>query len=130
VLDDLAAGGGAIAELEGRPVGCLRWQIAENGHFHVRRVGVAPELQRQGIGRALMAWAEQEGRRRGCAGVSVGVRIALPGNLDFYRKLGYEVVAEHRHEGYADTTWLAMRKHLQKTGSPVSAQAQTRAHAL
>jgi hypothetical protein len=40
----------------------------------------------------------------------VGVRVALRDNLDFFRKLGYEVTAEHRHEGYERTTWLAMRK--------------------
>jgi GNAT superfamily N-acetyltransferase len=104
VTDDLSAGGGAIAELDGRPVGCLRWQVATNGDFHVRRVAVEPELQRHGIGRALMAWAEREARRRGCKAVSVGVRLALPGNLAFYRELGYEITGEHRHEGYTRTT--------------------------
>ena len=112
VAEELAAGGGAIANLDGRPVGCLRWAVAETGDFHVRRVAVAPELQRRGLGRALMAWAEREARRRGCPGVSVGVRTALPGNLAFYRGLGYEVTAEHRHDGYDVTTWLALRKDL------------------
>jgi predicted N-acetyltransferase YhbS len=112
VRDDLAAGGGAIAALDGRAVGCLRWGLAEGGFFHVRRVAVLPELQRRGIGRALMVWAEQEARRRGCAGLSVGVRVVLPGNLYFYRALGYEVVGEHRHEGYDEITWLALRKRL------------------
>ena len=110
VVDDLTAGGGAIAELESRPVGCLRWRLAPNGDFHVRRVAVEPELQRRGIGRALMARAEQEARRRGCEAVSVGVRTALPGNLAFYRRLGYDLVGEHRHDGYDRTTWLALRK--------------------
>jgi GNAT superfamily N-acetyltransferase len=112
VIDDLRGGGGAIADLEGRPVGCLRWQVATDGDFHVRRVAVAPELQHRGVGRALMAWAEREARRRGCEGVSVGVRIALPGNLAFYRELGYAVTGEHRHDGYDRTTWLALRKHV------------------
>jgi ribosomal protein S18 acetylase RimI-like enzyme len=57
-----------------------------------------------------MAWAEQEARRRGCAAVAVGVRTTLPGNLAFYRRLGYEVVGERRHDGYDRTTWLALRK--------------------
>ena len=59
-----------------------------------------------------MDWAEQEGRRRGARSVTVGVRLALPRNLTFYRELGYEAVAEHRHQGYDRTTWLAMRKRL------------------
>ncbi len=115
VRDDLASGGGAIAELDGRPVGCLRWYVGDDGNFHVRRVAVEPELQRRGLGSVLMAWAEEEARRRGCKAVSVGVRLALRDNLDFYRKLGYEVIGEHRHESYDRTTWLAMRKSLQGT---------------
>lgn len=114
VVRDLAAGGGAVAELHGRAVGCLRWQVAANGDFHVRRAAVEPELQGRGIGRALMAWAEEEAQRRGCTGVSVGVRAALPGNLEFYRRLGYAVTGEHRHDGYDRTTWLAMRKDLDR----------------
>ncbi len=112
VIDDLAAGGGAIAELDGRPVGCLRWRVAAHGDLHVRRVAVDPKLQRHGVGRALMEWAEEEARRRGCMGVSVGVRIALPGNVAFYREAGYKVTGERRHDGYDRTTWLALRKNL------------------
>ncbi len=112
VRDDLAAGGGAIAELGGRAVGCLRWRVAANGDFHVRRVAIEPKLQRRGVGRALMTWAEREAERRGCERVSVGVRIALPGNLTFYRRLGYEVTGEHRHDGYDHATWLGLRKRL------------------
>jgi GNAT superfamily N-acetyltransferase len=113
-VTDLASGGGAIAELDGRPVGCLRWRLAASGDLHVRRVAVEPELQGQGVGSALMAWAEQEARQRGCQGVSVGVRIALPGNVAFYRKAGYEVTGEHRHDGYDRTTWLALRKSVSR----------------
>jgi ribosomal protein S18 acetylase RimI-like enzyme len=112
VVADLTAGGGAIAELDGTPAGCLRWQVAANGDFQVRRVAVKPKLQRRGIGHALMDWAEREARRRGCGGVSIGVRVTLPGNLGFYRTLGYAVTGEHRHDGYNRTTWLAMRKNL------------------
>jgi ribosomal protein S18 acetylase RimI-like enzyme len=110
VREDLAAGGGAIAELQGEPVGCLRWQPASDGSFHVRRVAVAMHARRRGVGRALMTWAEVEARRRGCDAVTVGVRITLPGNLAFYRGLGYEIVGEHSHDGYADVTWLGLRK--------------------
>lgn len=112
VREQLAAGGGAIAELDGRPVGCLRWRINEAGDFHVRRVAVEPALQRQGVGHVLMAWAEREAQRHGCPGVFVGVRIGLPGNLAFYERLDYEIAGEQRHEGYDQPTWLALRKTL------------------
>jgi GNAT superfamily N-acetyltransferase len=113
VIADLREGGGAVAERDGDPVGCLRWRMAEDDDLHVRRVAVRPELQRHGIGRALMVWAENEARRRGCGGVFVGVRVTLPGNLAFYRSLGYGVTGEHRHDGYEHTTWLGLRKRIE-----------------
>jgi predicted N-acetyltransferase YhbS len=75
-------------------------------------VAVVPDLQKRGVGRALMEWAEAEARRRGCATVTVGVRLALPGNRAFYRRLGYAPVTEHSHDGYDQPTWLAMAKTL------------------
>jgi ribosomal protein S18 acetylase RimI-like enzyme len=115
VRDDLQAGGGAIAELGVQPVGCLRWQLTPRGDFHVRRVAVEPPLRRRGIGRELMAWAEREARRRGCRGISLGVRIALDDNLAFFRSLGYEVTGTRRHDGYDRPTWFALRKSLRGT---------------
>jgi GNAT superfamily N-acetyltransferase len=114
VIDDLAAGGGAIAERTRQAIGCLRWQLTASADLQVRRVAVDPQLQRRGIGRMLMLWAEREAVRRGCGGVFVGVRIALPVNIDFYRRLSYEVTGEYRHDGYERTTWLAMRKNLRR----------------
>jgi len=112
VRDDLAAGGGAIAEIEGRAVGCLRWEPPRNGDLYVKRVAVEPGLMRRGVGRALVAWVEQEALRRGCETVSVGVRVALPDNIAFFTKLDYVVEEEHRHDGYDHTTYCTMRKRL------------------
>jgi GNAT superfamily N-acetyltransferase len=109
VREDLAAGGGALAWLDATPVGCLRL-VSELDSLHVRRVAVLPEHQGRGIGRALMAWAEREAAGRGQAAVSVGVRLALPGNLAFYGRLGYRAAAEHAHPGYERPTWVTMRK--------------------
>ena len=111
VRRDLEAGGGAVAFLGSAPVGCLRFEAAA-GRFHVRRVAVKPELQGRGIGRTLMTWAEVEAARRGLAYVTVGVRLSLPANLAFYRRLGYEVVAEHSHPGYAGPTAVSMQKRI------------------
>ena len=110
VADDLREGGGAIAELDGRPVACLRWLIDARGDFYVKRLAVEPTLQRHGLGHALMDWAEAEAVRRGCDAVSVGVRLALAGNIAFYRRLGYEPGAMERHDGYEHDTAMEMRK--------------------
>jgi predicted N-acetyltransferase YhbS len=112
VVADLAAGGGAVAERDGAAVGCLRWRPRADGDMYVARVAVDPGEQGSGIGQALMAWAEGEARRRGYAGVTVGVRIALPANLAYFRRLGYEVTGEHSHAGFDRPTWLSLRKPL------------------
>jgi len=121
VADDLVAGGGALARLDGdgggdgpgaAAVGCLRWRLPDDGTFHVRRLAVAPAYQGRGVGLALMAWADDEARARGCPGVTAGVRLALPGNQEFFRDLGFAVVGEHSHDGYSRVTWLSLRKDL------------------
>jgi len=112
VLADIRAGGAALALLDGAAVGCLRWRATPRGEFQVRRVAVEPSLQGRGIGRALMVWAEREAAERGCSAVTLGVRVALPGNRAFYARLGYEVTGEHRHAGYRRPTWLSMRKRV------------------
>jgi GNAT superfamily N-acetyltransferase len=77
---------------------------------HVRRVAVDPASQRQGIGTALMAWVQDYAHAMGCSEVRVGVRRQLPGNLRFYQRLGYALVAEHRHPGYRQVTWDEMMR--------------------
>jgi len=57
-----------------------------------------------------MTWARDFARARQYAEVRVGVRRELSGNLRFYQQLGYAVIAEHRHPGYAQVTWLELRK--------------------
>jgi tRNA threonylcarbamoyladenosine biosynthesis protein TsaE len=106
VRAELAAHGGAVAWLDGLAVGCLRLSDGdEPGVLHVRRVAVDPALQRRGIGRALMEWAAEEARRRGCRELRLGVRRQLPGNLAFYRRLGYRVLRAHAHPVSGRVVW-------------------------
>ncbi|HET7419132.1 MAG TPA: GNAT family N-acetyltransferase [Candidatus Dormibacteraeota bacterium] len=109
--EDLAAGGGAIAWQGDAPVGCLRFDV-EPDHLHVRRVAVAPARRRSGIGTALMQWAHGYAASRGLREVRLGVRVQLPGNVAFYKKLGYEVVASHRHPRNRRVFWREMRLRL------------------
>ena len=111
VRDELAGAKAAVGWIGPRPVACMRL-AADQGHLHVRRLAIAPELQGRGLGRAMMAWAEAAARRRGLAAVTVGVRLALSGNRAFFGRLGYEPVAEHAHAGYDHPTWVELRKQV------------------
>ena len=75
--------------------------------IRMRQVAVAPRLQGQGIGRALVEFAEQFARERGFTLMTLHARdTAIP----FYEKLGYECVGEP----FVEVTILhqAMQKRL------------------
>jgi GNAT superfamily N-acetyltransferase len=111
VAADLARHGGALALVEEEPVGCLRMEVG-TGDLHVRRLAVDPAVQNRGVGQALMRWAEMEARRQGFELMTAGVRLALPGNRDFFRRLGYEETERHTHPGYDHPTWVSLQKRL------------------
>ena len=64
-------------------------------------MAVHPAAQRQGIGRRLMALAEQEARRRGLAEVRLYTHEVMHGALALYRALGYEETERRLEDGYA-----------------------------
>jgi predicted N-acetyltransferase YhbS len=111
VRDDLERAGGALADIDGKAVGCLRFE-REPGLLRVRRLAIDPAWQRKGLGTALMNWTHDYAREVGVTEVRVGVRRGLPGNVAFYERLGYTLLAEHRHPGYAEVTWLEMSRRL------------------
>jgi len=80
------------------------------GLCELRQVWVAPELRGRGLGRRLLVDAEAEARRRGCHQLLLTIHsFQAPG---FYRKLGFEVVAEvpDHPPGHSQLTlrkWLA-----------------------
>jgi GNAT superfamily N-acetyltransferase len=74
-----------------RLAGCLMLSPREDGDIQMRQVAVVPELQRQGIGRALVeyseAWARDAGYRR-------MILHARETAVAFYENLGYSKVGD------------------------------------
>ncbi|EOY5418707.1 GNAT family N-acetyltransferase [Cronobacter turicensis] len=71
------------------------------GCLHIEFLWVDESLRGQGTGAALMAMAEEEGRKRGCKRVFVDTfSFQAP---EFYRKQGYEIygVAPDYHAGHS-----------------------------
>lgn len=85
----LAAGPRAVARLDrwDRGVRTLR---PPEPHFYVLGLGVLPEFQGKGYGRALMERLHQEADAHAEA-VGVGLDTDTDENVSFYRHLGYEV---------------------------------------
>ncbi len=103
-----------VEKASGRAVGFLRLRLGAPGVGHVANVAVHPELQRRGLGEAMMRWAfawfRQEGLRRATLTVTVdnGAAIAL------YRKLGFtqgDVGLDYRRPIDGDEVRQVLEKH-------------------
>jgi ribosomal protein S18 acetylase RimI-like enzyme len=72
-------------------VGCLVLSPLTGGDIQMRQVAVTPELQGEGIGRALVQFAEDFASQRGFSRMTLHARdTAIP----FYERFGYERVGE------------------------------------
>jgi len=77
-----------VARRKGRLIGSVRADVSVDGFWFIGRLMVAPDLQRQGIGRQLMDSIEARTppQARGCRLCTGGLSVA---NLAFYRRRGY-----------------------------------------
>jgi N-acetylglutamate synthase-like GNAT family acetyltransferase len=66
----------------------------------LENVAVAPAAQGRGIGRSLIAFAEQRSRELGLATVSLYTNARMTENLSFYPGLGYVEVDRRREHGF------------------------------
>lgn len=100
-----------LATIDGEPAGCL-FYVPQDHALYVHRLAVPPARRGLGLGRALMAAAEQEAQALGLSRMRVGVRTVLVGNKLFYESLGYRVVSAESHPGYSVATSYVMEKPL------------------
>ena len=75
-------------DADGACVGCLVLLPIDANVVRMRQVAVQPDRQRQGIGRALVGFAEQAARARGHRDIVAHVREPV---ISFYASLGYEL---------------------------------------
>jgi predicted GNAT family N-acyltransferase len=75
--------------------GCCLLTKTGNGVVRLRQMAVTSGLQGKGLGRVLMAFAENIARDRGFRKITMHARKNA---LGFYEKLGYEVVGDEFQE--------------------------------
>jgi len=78
-----------------RLVGCLVLRPLESGDVRMRQVAVVPELQRQGIGKALITYSEALARQNGYRRMILHARDTAVG---LYEKLGYSRLGDQFEE--------------------------------
>ena len=77
----------------------------------IENVAVDPRWQREGLGRRLMAFAEDEARRRSLATMLLYTNERMVENIALYTRLGY-LETERRPSAAGDSTIVYMAKRL------------------
>jgi ribosomal protein S18 acetylase RimI-like enzyme len=78
---------------------------AEGDALFVENVAVAPGSQHRGIGRQLLAFAEQHAQACGLGAISLYTNARMTENLTFYPALGY-IEVDRRHDAGFDRVYF------------------------
>ena len=97
-----------LAFIKGELVGLIE-MIPREDDLLIENVCVDPAAQRGGLGRRLVAHAEEETRKCGHAVIRLYTNKLFAANLSFYSGLGYEV---EREEPFMGGTTVYFRKSL------------------
>jgi predicted GNAT family N-acyltransferase len=76
----------ALASLDGVPCGAGRFVFTGPGVAKIQRMAVIDDVRTKGVGRALLAFLEDEARRRGASRLTLWAQVRARG---FYEKAGY-----------------------------------------
>jgi len=105
---DAAAGALLFAEVGGALAGCV-FVRAKGDALYIGKLAIRPDLQRGGIGRALVRAARAEAKSRGLAFLELQTRVELAGNHEAFARMGFVKVGETAHPGYDRPTSVTMR---------------------
>jgi GNAT superfamily N-acetyltransferase len=100
-----------IALAGSTPVGCVFYK-EEGNSIYFGRLAVLPERRGEGLARRLVAGVEAAASAAGAEAVTLGVRIALPGNVALFASLGYREIGREAHAGFSEPTSIAMEKRI------------------
>jgi ribosomal protein S18 acetylase RimI-like enzyme len=84
----------------GDPITAVLTLYPREGHLYVENVAVDPRAQGQGLGRALMEFAEQQAAERRLHRMALVTHEAMTENQAIYRHLGYVEVERRAEDGY------------------------------
>jgi GNAT superfamily N-acetyltransferase len=111
IFATLQSGGGALAEGSDGPAAVVLWQ-EKGGGLYFGRLAVHPGHRGHGLARALVQAAEAEARLRGLPRVWLSTRLVLEGNRRMFAAMGYTEGERHAHPGYAQPTFVDIKKFL------------------
>ena len=104
MLDDyalrIAEGQVWVLEDGGAVTGVLVLEDAKGNALLLENVAVASTAQGEGHGRALVAFAEAEARRRGYSQLRLYTHVLMTENLALYGRLGFRETGRVAEKGY------------------------------
>ena len=105
--DHVSADAAFVAETAGAIAGYIVTFEKDAGQF-IENVAVHPDCHSEGIGRALMYFAEQEAEDNGLARLFLYTNVHMTENLNFYPRLGYVETHRVRDDGF-ETVYFEKR---------------------
>jgi ribosomal protein S18 acetylase RimI-like enzyme len=95
--------------LVGEPAVAVLVLVPGTDHLLVNDIAVHPSAQGRGIGRRLMAFAEQQARAAGLGLLTLYTHETMVENIAFYARLGYRETERRTDDGFRR---VFMEKHL------------------
>jgi GNAT superfamily N-acetyltransferase len=130
VLNDLEDGSAIIMELDGVPVGSIRYfpvfNVGEDGEkygpvaLEIGRLGILSEHRGRGLSTWLMNEIMMRATSRGIEELRLAVRTDEPGLLEFYKRQGFfeDDSITYSHANPKSQKPITMRKYLFHRGPP------------
>jgi ribosomal protein S18 acetylase RimI-like enzyme len=96
----LVAGSGVYVLVSGAVIAGLLVIEARDQALLIENVAVDPTFQERGLGRRLMAFAEERAHEYGLRELRLYTNEVMVENLAFYRRLGFEEIERRVDDGY------------------------------
>lgn len=98
-------------EPDGTVVGAVCAERRRNA-VYLGRLAVLPDRRGRGIAGKLVAAVEAFAAEVGAGALTIGVRLALPGNIRMFQRLGFVETGRTAHPGFTEATSMDMAKTL------------------
>ncbi len=112
MLDDYTAlisdGRVSVLEEAGRTMAAIIVLLPEPDHLLLDNIAVRPDRQGQGLGRRLIAFAEEQARRLGHSEVRLYTHEKMTENIALYTRLGFVETGRGQQAGY-DRVFMTKR---------------------
>lgn len=100
-----------LAEDDGRISGAV-FATQKGDAVYLDRLAVDWEVRSRGIARRLIEAVEVHAREIGASRITLGVRLALPHNIDYFQRCGFVETGRQTHAGFDAPTSMDMEKPL------------------